>query len=130
MYRLLTCIITLLILLNISSYGYCEEVNLKNIPSQQAQDSQIEAPMPDINTGLPTVTSEQFIAKITRIVKNIYEDAVEISPQLTLLACIVGGILGIILKEARKSVLWAFGGMLLILWAPQLIALTTHYASK
>lgn len=36
--------------------------------------------MPNVSTGLPTITSEQFTAKVSRIVTSIYKDAKEISP--------------------------------------------------
>lgn len=83
--------------------------------------------MPDIGAGLPIVTSDQFIGRFTRLVTAIYNDAVIISPQLTLFICIVGGFLGIFWKEARISVLWAIGVMLFILWVPQIIGLAQHY---
>ncbi|MEW6697314.1 MAG: hypothetical protein AB1341_08200 [Bacillota bacterium] len=86
--------------------------------------------MPDISTGLPIVTSEQFTAKASRIVAAVYKDAREISPMLTLAVITVCGILSIFFQKARQMILWAVVGMLLILWGPQLISLVQNYASK
>ena len=83
--------------------------------------------MPEISTGIPTVTPEQAVSKAQRIVMNIYDSAVELSPLLTLSIFVIGGTVGVIYREARKLVLWSILGLLLILWAPQLVGLATYY---
>lgn len=85
---------------------------------------------PNIGTGLPVVTSEQFTAKVWRIVSAIYQDARQISPMLTLGIVSICAIFSIFFKAARSMILWAVAGMLLILWGPQLIALVQNYAAK
>ncbi len=90
----------------------------------------IAAEAPEINTGLPTVTSDQFIDKASRIVASIYQDAKDISPLITLGIVVVFGILGIFFQKARETILWAVISMLLILWGPQIISLIRGYAEK
>ena len=80
-----------------------------------------------VGAGLPQVTSEQFTGKINRLVGAVYGDAVTIAPQITLFICVAGGILSIFWREARMSVMWSIGALILILWAPQLIGLVIHY---
>jgi len=93
--------------------GYCE----------QPQEQQPVIGVTAIDTGIPTVTPEQAVSKFKRIVLSIHDLATNISPYLTLLIIIIGGTLGILIKSARGTILWAIAAMLLILWGPQLIGL-------
>ncbi|WP_041274473.1 hypothetical protein [Desulforamulus reducens] len=85
---------------------------------------------PEIGTGLPTVTSEEFTDKIGRIVAAIYKDAKEISPMLTLGIVTVCAVFSIFFKAARIMILWSVASMLLILWGPQFISLIQNYVAK
>lgn len=111
-----SALIYLVIFLTLATPGHCGEA--------------AEATVPNVGTGLPVVTSEQFISKLVSIVQSIHTDAVVLSPQLTILIFIGGGILGIFIAEARKTVAWSIVGMLLVLWGPKLIALVYYYANK
>ena len=88
------------------------------------------APTNEVGVGLPVVSSEEFVAKVTRMVGAIYKDVVQIAPQITLLVCLVGLVLGIFSQAARISVLWSIGALLLILWAPQIVGLVKHYTNQ
>jgi hypothetical protein len=81
----------------------------------------------EVSAGLPTVTSDQFISKINRLVGAIYSDLMKIAPQITLLIIVLGAIVGIFWREARGTVIWSIGALLLIMWAPQIIGLVIHY---
>ena len=83
-----------------------------------------------IGAGLPQVSSEDFNDKISRMVGALYGDAVKIAPMITLIVFIVGGITGIIWREARMTVVWSVAALILIMWAPQLISLLIHYISQ
>jgi hypothetical protein len=83
----------------------------------------------NVGMGLPQVTSEQFTGKVNRMVGAMYGDVVRIAPQITLLVCVIGGILGAFWKEARASVFWSIGALIFILWIPQIIGLFIHYAN-
>ncbi|SFH34448.1 hypothetical protein SAMN05660649_04833 [Desulfotomaculum arcticum] len=108
-------LVTVFIFLSLTSTipGYCV----------QSGELQLAADIPAIDTGIPTVTPEQAVDKVKRIVISIHNSAVEISPYLTLLIIVIGGILGILIKSARAAILWAIIAMLLILWAPEIIGL-------
>lgn len=96
--------------------GYCT----------QPQEQQLVAGMPAIDTGIATVDLEQAVNKAVRIVMSIHSLAIDILPYSTLLTIIIGGILGIILKPVRVTILWAVFAMLLILWGPQLVGLVEY----
>ena len=83
----------------------------------------------NVGAGLPTVTSEEFTGKITRIVGAIYQDVVKIAAPITILVCAVGALFGIFLREARHIVLWGLAGFIFILWIPQILGLFIHYFS-
>ena len=83
-----------------------------------------------VGAGLPQVTSEQFTGKINSLAGAVYSDVVTIAPQITLFICVIGGILGIFWREARVSVIWSIGALVLILWAPQLIGLALYYTNQ
>jgi len=83
-----------------------------------------------LGAGLPQVSSEDFNGKINRMVGALYGDALEIAPQVTLLVFVIGGVLGIFWREARTSVAWSVFGLVLIMWAPQLIGLVIHYINQ
>ncbi|NPV89574.1 MAG: hypothetical protein HPY50_02205 [Firmicutes bacterium] len=80
--------------------------------------------LPVINTGsgLAPVTEDQVIKKTWRIVGRFYNMAAQIAPQITLAAVVVGVMLGIFIKEAQQIVKWSILGLVLVLWAPQIIA--------
>ncbi|MCF8010045.1 MAG: hypothetical protein K9L17_04655 [Clostridiales bacterium] len=85
---------------------------------------------PVINAGIPEITPDQVLTFITGIVTQFYDFAAELSPQVTLFIFIIGGIVGIFLNEAKKAVLWAIIGMLLILWGPQVISLLSNFTIR
>jgi len=103
----------MVVTVSLTTPGYCA----------QPHEQQLIAGIPAIDTGIPTVEPEQAVNIAMRIVMSIHSLAVDISPYLTLLIIIIGGILGIILTSARGMVLWAVVAMLLILWGPQLVGL-------
>ena len=83
----------------------------------------------DVSAGLPTVTSEEFTGKLTRMIGAIYNDVIKVAPQITLLICIVGAVIGVFSQAARVSVIWSIGALLFILWIPQIIGLMRYYAN-
>jgi len=83
----------------------------------------------NVGVGLPQVTSEQFTGKVNRMVGALYSDVVKIAPQITLLICVIGGVLGAFWREARVSVFWSIGALIFILWIPQIIGLFIHYTN-
>ncbi|MBM7854965.1 hypothetical protein JOC37_001345 [Desulfohalotomaculum tongense] len=117
MYRLsIMLVLSMFAVLCFAAQGYCEETGATE-----------EVLVPAIDTGIPTVTPEQATGKFKRIVMSIYGSAVEVSPLLTLFIFIVGGTIGVIIKDARKPVFWAIVGMMLVLWGPQLVGLFLYY---
>ena len=82
-----------------------------------------------ISAGLEEVTSDEFTAKMGRIAEAIYQDVAKIAPMLTVVFIVIGTVIGIFWREARMSVAWSVLGLLLILWAPQLVGLVVNYAN-
>jgi len=83
----------------------------------------------NISAGLEEVTSDDFTAKMGRIASAIYQDVAKIAPMLTVVVIVIGTVIGIFWREARMSVAWSILGLLLILWAPQLVGLIVNYAN-
>lgn len=111
--------VLMILTMNLTTPGYCT----------QMLEQKLTVGQPAIDTGIPTVTPDQFIDKFKRTVLSIHDLAVNISPYLTLLIFIVGAILGVVVKSARVAVLWAVIAMLVILWGPQLVGLFEYYKS-
>jgi len=109
--------VLMILAMSLTTPGYCV----------QTQEQKPVVGQPAIDTGIPTVTPDQFIDKFKRIVLGIHDLAVNISPYLTLLIVIVGGVLGVIIKSARVAVFWAVIAMLVILWGPQLVGLFEYF---
>jgi len=105
---------------------FCFAILLLPLPVMSAVGTDVA----EIGAGLPQVSSEEFNGKVNRMVGALYGDALKIAPQVTLIVFVVGGILGIFWREARASVAWSVGALILIMWAPQLIGLVIHYISQ
>jgi len=70
-----------------------------------------------------TVDSDQFVAKIERMASSLWQIAVKVMVPITIIILIVGGILAIFFDEARKRILYAIAGLVLVSWAPMLVGL-------
>lgn len=73
--------------------------------------------------GIPAVSSDEAMAKAQKIAGKIYGLASGVAPLLTLVILVVGGLLLFISKAARAAIFWAIIGMLVVLWAPQIVGL-------
>lgn len=94
-----------------------------NTSTQSTQTTQTVAQpgRVDISTGLPTVTPDMFVAKINRMTNSIYGMARGVIPGISVVAIVAAFILGIVFREARPIVAWSLIGLLVVLWAPQIV---------
>ncbi|AEG14421.1 hypothetical protein Desku_0821 [Desulfofundulus kuznetsovii DSM 6115] len=73
--------------------------------------------------GVQPVSPEELGGKVGRIVDRVYSMAGDIAPKITVLVFIIGGLLLALVKEARKVIFWSIVGLMLVLWAPQIVGL-------
>lgn len=83
----------------------------------------------DISTGLPTVTPDMFVSKINRMTDSIYGMARGVIPGISVVAIVIAFILGIVFREARNIVAWSLIGLIVVLWAPQIIGFVVGSAA-
>ncbi len=74
-----------------------------------------------ISSGLPTVTPDAFIAKINSTTDALYDAAKEVIPGITIMSLILGAITMIILWDFRVRIGAIILGLIVVLWAPQII---------
>ena len=111
------------------SYNVSEDkVLTRETVNEQSTTKQTQTTLaPTIDTGIPEVTPEQFNKKIMKITSSIYDTARGVSPNLTILVVTVASIVGIFLKGARLTIIWALLGLTLVFLSPALISLISHY---
>lgn len=76
---------------------------------------------PDISYGIPTVTTQQAVAKADRVYAQVYDLVSAVSPGMTLIIVIAALFLSIFFKEAKKAIVFAGGALILVMWGPQII---------
>ncbi len=75
----------------------------------------------DISAGVPTVTSDTFVGKINSMTNEIYKTARGVIPGVTVVALILGVGAMIIFWDFRVRIGMILGGLILVMWAPQLV---------
>ena len=94
---------------------------VSNTQTTQTTQTIVQPETVDISTGLPTVTPNMFVSKINRITNSIYGMARGVIPGISVVALVAAVILGIVFQEARKIIAWSLIGLIIVLWAPQII---------
>lgn len=79
--------------------------------------------------GVSSVSSEDFIQKISTMAYSLYGVAVKVIAPLTVIILVVGGIAAIFFKTARALIAWAIIGMVLVFWSPMLVQLITNWVT-
>jgi hypothetical protein len=79
--------------------------------------------------SVASVSSEDFIAKVSTMAYAMYGVAVKVIAPLTVIILVVGGIAAIFFKVARTIIVWAIIGMVLVFWSPMLVQLITNWVT-
>ncbi len=82
----------------------------------------------DISTGVPTVTSDTFVSKINSMANAIYTTARGVIPGITVVSLILGVVAMIILWDFRLRIGMILGGLIVVLWAPQIVGFIVEIA--
>jgi len=77
--------------------------------------------------SVSTVNSEQFISKIENMTAALYKVAVKVIIPVTIMVIIIGAILAIFFQSARRIVVYAICGLILVFWAPMLVQLVVNW---
>lgn len=82
-----------------------------------------------INVGDASTDGKALIAKTEQMAKDLHQMASKLIIPITVMILIVGGLVGIFLPLARQVLIFAILGLVLILWAPMLVATVASWAS-
>ena len=82
-----------------------------------------------INVGDASTDGKALIAKTEQMAKDLHQMASKLIIPITVMVLIVGGLVGIFLPLARQILIFAILGLVLILWAPMLVAIVANWAS-
>lgn len=102
------------------------ETTQNTTPSQIKQSSGNDGGSTGIATGLPAVTPEMLTQKVNHMANAIYGMFQGVIISITIIALVVASLFGIIFREARKTVIFALIGLLVVLWAPQIAGFVVH----
>ena len=75
----------------------------------------------DISAGVPTVTSDTFVGKINSMTNEIYKTARGVIPGVTVVALILGVGAMILFWDYKARIGMILCGLILVMWAPQLV---------
>lgn len=82
----------------------------------------------DISSGVPTVTSDTFVSKINSMTNAIYAMARGVIPGITVVSLIIGVLALIVCWDARVRIGMILCGLVVVLWAPQLVGFIVSIA--
>ncbi|SHE98669.1 hypothetical protein SAMN02745218_01220 [Desulfofundulus australicus DSM 11792] len=100
-----------------------QQTNIQPAATPGAQSMAQGEPQQGGFAGVQPVSPEEVAGKVGKIVDRVYSMAGNIAPKITVLVLIVGGLLLALFKEARKVIIWSIVGLILVLWAQQVVGL-------
>jgi len=85
-----------------------------------------QAPTLDISAGIPPVSTQQFVARLSGLAGRLYNIVGMLAPYL-LLVLFALAVFGFVFKALWKMLIFAVLGYVLLQFAPMLIGLMEHY---
>lgn len=80
-----------------------------------------------VSSGLPDVTPEGAVQKVTDMAMNLHSFASNVAPMASIIIIVLAALAGMIVRRALMQVVYVAVGLVIILWAPYLVALMVKF---
>ena len=98
-------------------------------PSSVSPPLAEQAPVPDISAGIPPVSTEQFVSRLSGLAGRLYNIVGMLAPYL-LLVLLALAVFGFIFRELWRMLIFAVLGYVILQFAPMIIGLMEHYFAR
>ena len=80
-----------------------------------------------VSAGLPEVTPEGAVQKVTDMAMNLHSFASNVAPMASIVIIVLAALAGMIVRKALMQVVYVAVGLVVVLWAPYLVALMVKF---
>lgn len=81
----------------------------------------------NVSAGIPLVTTDQAIAKASRMTGDLHRLATTVAPMVTVLVLVIGGLLFFFCTAARVAVVWSIVGLIVVTWAIPIVGYVMNW---
>lgn len=113
--------VLLLAAVNFTAFAETETTNSTATTTNTTTTTPAAPSGADISAGVPTVTSDTFVGKINSMTNEIYKTARGVIPGVTVVALILGVGAMILFWDFKARIGMILCGLILVMWAPQLV---------